>query len=70
MSNVSTRTTKTIRHEYLIPNGSPWAELGKAYAMAKRDLEDAGHDPSYDDAAIITSDDESIIIYWEESSHD
>lgn len=67
MSNVTKRTVTTIRHEYRIPNGSAWTELGKAYAQAKRDIEDAGKDPSYDDAAFITSDDESVIIFWEES---
>ncbi|MGO4298486.1 hypothetical protein [Glutamicibacter sp. MCAF14] len=67
MSLVERRTKETIRHEYLIPNGSVWVEIGKAYAMAKRDIEDAGKDPSYDDAASITSDDENIIIYWEET---
>lgn len=67
MSQVERRTKETIRHEYLIPKGAPWVELGKAYAMAKRDIEDAGKDPSYDDAAFITSDDESTIIYWEET---
>lgn len=67
MSLVERRTKETIRHEYLIPNGAPWAELGKAYAMAKRDIEDAGKDPSWDDAAFITSDDENTIIYWEET---
>lgn len=66
MSLVERRTKETIRHEYLIPNGAPWSELGKAYAMAKRDIEDAGKDPSYDDAAFISSDDEHTIIYWEE----
>ncbi|UAV84822.1 hypothetical protein BV113_00280 [Glutamicibacter phage BIM BV-113] len=35
--------------------------------MAKRDIEDAGKDPSWDDAAFITSDDENTIIYWEET---
>jgi len=67
MSLVTTRTVETIRHEYIIPNDAPWSELGKAYAQAKRDIEDAGKDPSYDDAARVTSDGENVIIYWEET---
>lgn len=66
MSTVSTRKVITIRHEYLVPMPANWAEIGKAQSMAKRDLEAAGKQATSDDAVWFDSDDERIIIYWEE----
>ena len=65
MSMVTTRTTTIVRHEYLVPRSGPWGELGKAIAMAQQALKDAGKNPYSDDAALVDSDDENIIIYWE-----
>lgn len=66
MSAVEKRTTTTIRHEYIVPKPANWAEMGKAAAMAKRDMQAAGKDPQYDDAAWFDADDEHVILYWDE----
>ena len=66
MSVVNTRTTTTVRHEYMVPQPSAYGDVIEAIQFAKRDAEQAGKDTSYDDALTITHDDDNIIVYWEE----
>lgn len=66
MSAVDTRTTTTVRHEYLVRNPAPYADVQEAILFAKRDATDAGKDTSYDDTLWVTHNDDHIIVYWEE----
>lgn len=67
MSTVSKRTVKTTRHEYTVPKPSNWAEVDKATALARHDLEASGRQLS-DDALWFDADDDHIFICWEERS--
>jgi len=66
MSAVDRRTTTTVRHEYLVRNPAPHADVQEALLFAKRDAAAAGQDTSYDDALWVTHNDDNIIVYWEE----
>lgn len=66
MSRVETRTTTTVRHEYLIEKPGYRKDIYEACSWAERDLKAAGRDTTYDDAFMIESNDEHIIVYWEE----
>ena len=70
MSAVESRKVTTVRHEYVIRKESAnWAEIGKAFAMAKQDMNancPAGVSVGGDDAVWVDADDDSIIVYWED----
>ena len=66
MSAVEIRTVITKRHEYAVGTPAVWADVREAMAFAKRDKEAAGLDTSYDDSIMVTADEETITVYWEE----
>ena len=66
MSRVETRITTTLRHEYIIDKPGYRKDIYEACSWAERDLKNAGQDSTFDDAFMITSTDEHIIVYWEE----
>lgn len=59
------RTTTTVRHEYLVPQPAAYGDVVEAIATAKRDAADGGVKVNFDDALMVTHDDENIIVYWE-----
>lgn len=71
MAAYEPRTTITTRHEYVIHKESAnWAEVGKAFAAAKQDMNSdlpQGTSRGGDDAVWVDANDEEIIIYWEET---
>ena len=71
MAAYEPRTTTTVRYEYVIRKESAnWAEIGKAFAAAKGDMNvglPQGTARGGDDAVWVDSDEENIIIYWEET---
>lgn len=72
MAAYEARTTRTTRHEYVIRQESAnWAEVGKAFAAAKQDMNQdapAGTSRGGDDAVWVSADEDNIIIYWEETN--
>lgn len=66
MSVVTTRSKRTTRYEYVVPQPAAYADVMEAVSFAKRDATEAGKDTSYDDALMVTHDDENIIVYWED----
>jgi hypothetical protein len=66
MSAVDQRTKTTTRHEYTIPRPACWSDVKLAMRMAAGDREAAGLSNDWDDAIRVDSDDESVIVFWEE----
>ena len=67
MSAVSERTKTTIRHEYFIPSPACWTDVKMAMHWAAQAREAAGLSVDYDDVIRVESDDENVIVFWEES---
>lgn len=67
MSEVSTRIVPRCSVvEISVPNPTVWAEIGKALAVCRQELEEHGRDPSYDDAVHVRATDEEIIFWFED----
>lgn len=71
MAAYEPRVITTTRYEYVIRKESAnWAEIGKAFAAVKQDMnvgQPAGTSRGGDDAVWVDADDENIIIYWEDA---
>lgn len=65
MAQFDRRDRTTTRHEYVLSNPVNWAEVGKAFAAARQDMEAAGVSPDWDDVVWVTHADEEIVVYWE-----
>lgn len=68
MSAVSERTKTTIRHEYTIPSPACWTDVQMALHLASQARTEAGLSNSYDDVIRVESDDDYVIVFWEEVS--
>lgn len=68
MSVVDQRTKTTIRHEYVIPSPACWSDVKMAMHWAAQAREAAGLSNDYDDVIRVDSDDENIIVFWEEEA--
>ena len=66
MAAYETRTKTTVRHEFVLPNPTNWAELSKAVTAIEHDLKANGMDASYDDVVTVAATEEEIILSWEE----
>jgi hypothetical protein len=66
MSAVNIRTKTTVRHEYAIPSPACWTDVKDAMAFAARDRAEKGLRNDWDDVILVESDDENVIVYWEE----
>jgi len=67
MSAVEQRTRVTTRHEYYITAPACWSDVKLAMRMAAGDREASGLSNDWDDVIRVDSDDESVIVFWEES---
>ncbi|MCU6480515.1 hypothetical protein [Arthrobacter sp. A2-55] len=70
MSSVNERTVTTVRHEYVVRRPATQKDVRDALHFAARDKAAAGFQVSYDDAIMVDTDDNSIIVYWEEQARD
>jgi len=68
MSVIEQRTKTSIRHEYLIPSPACWTDVQTAMAWAAEARKIIGLSNKYDDIIKVDSDDENIIVFWEESA--
>lgn len=68
MSAVSERTKTTIRHEYFVPAPACWTDVQMAMHLASEARSAVGLSNSYDDVIRVDSDDENVIVYWEEKA--
>jgi hypothetical protein len=66
MSAVFERTKTTIRHEYVTPSPACWTDIQMAMHLAAKAREAAGLSINFDDVIKVESDDEHVIVYWEE----
>jgi len=71
MAAYEARIVTSVRYEYVIRKESAnWAEIGKAFAAAKADMNvgaPVGTARGGDDAVWVDADEENIIIYWEDT---
>ncbi|RAX50874.1 hypothetical protein DQ353_00280 [Arthrobacter sp. AQ5-05] len=66
MSRVEMKTVTTVRHEYRIEMPAYRKDIYEALQWADRDMKEVGVDNTFDDASIVTANDDHIIVYWEE----
>jgi len=66
MSAVFERTKTTIRHEYVMPSPACWTDVQLAMRIASEARQAAGLSINYDDVVKVESDDEHVIVFWEE----
>ncbi|UXM90937.1 hypothetical protein [Paenarthrobacter sp. JL.01a] len=67
MSAVSERTRTTVRHEYIIPSPACWTDVQLAMHLASEARKAAGLSVNYDDVVKVESDDDYVIVFWEET---
>lgn len=68
MSCIEQKTVTTLRHEYRIPSPACWTDVQTAFQMAVRDREAKGLTSHSDDSIRVEGDDESQIVFWEETA--
>jgi hypothetical protein len=68
MSAVFERAKTTTRHEYVIPAPACWTDVQMAMHHASQARSAAGLSNAYDDVIKVDSDDENVIVYWEETA--
>lgn len=64
MADYTIRSRTFVRHEYVLPNPTNWAELGKALASLEQSLP-SGVEP-FDNSVRVEADDAEIVLYWQE----
>ena len=62
------RTVTTV--EFVLPNPTNIAELGKAMDAALKALHASGIAPIYDDSILVRADDDEIVMYFEDPPTD
>jgi hypothetical protein len=67
VSAVFERTKTTTRHEYVIPSPACWSDVKMAMHLAAKAREAAGLSNDWDDVIRVESDDENVIVFWEET---
>lgn len=68
MTTMFERTKTTVRHEYVVPSPAALSDFQLAIHLGLKAREAAGLSNNYDDALRIESDDEHVIVFWEEVS--
>jgi hypothetical protein len=58
----------TTRHEYFVPAPACWTDVQTAMHMASQDRSLVGLSNSYDDVIKVDSDDNNVVVYWEEEA--
>jgi hypothetical protein len=68
MSVIEQRIKITTRHESIIPSPACWTDVKMAMHWAAQAREAAGLSNDYDDVIRVDSDDENVIVFWEETT--
>lgn len=61
MADFLQRTRHTARVEYVLPNPTNWAEVGKVFAAIQNDLSEL---PTGDDTVTVQATDEEIVFSY------